>query len=78
MIFSSFIRLFNEETTVSLKKVIGVSELPAFTICPFLSQWDTYEKFELQKNYTINDLMRNSIKDKIYALLLISTEYSTK
>jgi hypothetical protein len=64
MIFSSFIRLFDEETTISLEKVSGVAELPSLTICPLLyagDVGDTYEEFVIQKNYTINDLMRNLV-----------------
>jgi hypothetical protein len=82
MIFSSFIRLFDEETTISLEKVSGVAELPALTICPLLSPYalgETYKEFVMQKNNTINDLMRNLIcpYDMIYASLAISTDYTT-
>jgi hypothetical protein len=81
MIFSSFIRLFDEETTISLEKVSGVAELPSLTICPLLyaDVGDNNEKFVIQKNYTINDLLRNLISpyDMIDAILSITTDYHT-
>jgi hypothetical protein len=58
VIFRSCKRLSDEETSISMEQVNGVSEMPSFTICPyFIGQEDDDE----QANFTFADLMSDSM-----------------
>jgi hypothetical protein len=78
----AFIRLFTEETTISLEQLDGISKLPSFTICPSLYPGDnnTYAEFEANKNHSINGFMKDYVQlfDMIDASLYLLSEYTNK
>jgi hypothetical protein len=81
VMIGAFIRLLDEETTISLRQDKGISNLPSFTICPYLSFGSNggYEEFDANKNYSINGFMNGSVDlyDMIDASLIIRPEYNT-
>jgi hypothetical protein len=58
VIFRSSKRVSDEETSISMEQVNGVSELPSFTICPYFV---VQEAVDEQANFTFADLMSDSM-----------------
>jgi hypothetical protein len=58
VIFRSCKRVSDEETSISMEYVNGVSELPSFTICPYFVGQEVVDE---QANFTFADLMSDSM-----------------
>jgi hypothetical protein len=58
VIFRSCKRVSDEETSISMEHVNGVSELPSFTICPYFYDQEVVDE---QANFTFADLMSDSV-----------------
>jgi hypothetical protein len=58
VIFRSCKRVIDEETSISMEHVNGVTELPSFTICPYFTGTEVVDD---QANFTFADLMSDSM-----------------